>query len=103
VHDGLMAMKRDGLPVDCVTPRGAIYVSAYFGLRGKRTRDGKVLTTDDDMRRYLLESAGFAVVPFDAFGSPPDLGWFRISVGAVSVDEIREGMDRLKGAVQRVR
>lgn len=102
VYDGLTSMKRDGLPVDCVKPRGAIYVSAYFGLRGKRTRDGTLLATDDDVRRYLLERAGFAVVPFDAFGSPADLGWFRISVGAVSVEEIRDGIGRLGEAAERL-
>lgn len=100
VYDGLMAMKREGLPVDCVRPQGAIYVSAYFGLRGKRTASGELLETDDDVRHYLLDRAGFAVVPFDAFGSPPDLGWFRISVGAVSVEEIRAGIERLRAALQ---
>jgi aspartate aminotransferase len=99
LYDGIMAMKADGLPVDATVPMGAIYLSARFALNGKRTVDGQTLRTNDDVRRYLLEAAGFAVVPFQAFGVKDDTGWFRLSVGAVSLGEIERVLPVLKGAV----
>ncbi|MFI5229764.1 MAG: pyridoxal phosphate-dependent aminotransferase, partial [Gemmatimonadales bacterium] len=90
VYAMLTELQRDGLPVECVRPQGAIYVSARFALQGMQTPGGGVLQTDDDVRRYLLNAAGFAVVPFGAFGAPGDRGWFRLSIGVVSVKQIEE-------------
>ena len=39
------------------------------------------LESNDDVRRLLLEEAGFAVVPFQAFGVEGEDGWCRLSVG----------------------
>ncbi|HEY9229740.1 MAG TPA: aminotransferase class I/II-fold pyridoxal phosphate-dependent enzyme, partial [Gemmatimonadaceae bacterium] len=102
VFDGLAAMERDGLPVECVRPQGAIYVSARFALHGMRSPDGTPIETDEDVRKYLLNSAGLAVVPFGAFGSPTEAGWFRLSIGVVSVAQIEEMMPRLKQAIEAV-
>jgi aspartate aminotransferase len=44
----------------------------------------------------LLEEAGVAVVPFQAFGLKEDTGWFRLSVGAVSMEEIATIFPRLR-------
>jgi aspartate aminotransferase len=35
-------------------------------------------------------------VPFQAFGLAEDTGWFRLSVGAVSMDEIEQAFPRLR-------
>ena len=51
------------------------------------------------MRRWLLESAGLAVVPFQAFGAGDEDGWFRCSVGATSVAEVEAVMPRLRAAL----
>jgi aspartate aminotransferase len=99
LYDGIMAMRADGLPVDATVPMGAIYLSARFALNGKRTPDGQVLRTNDEVRRYLLQAAGFAVVPFQAFGVKDDTGWFRLSVGAVSMAEIERVLPLLREAV----
>jgi aspartate aminotransferase len=99
LYDGIMAMRADGLPVDATAPMGAIYLSARFALNGKRTLAGTALRTNDDVRRYLLEAAGFAVVPFQAFGVKDDTGWFRLSVGAVSLGEIERVLPLLREAV----
>ncbi|HEX3867181.1 MAG TPA: aminotransferase class I/II-fold pyridoxal phosphate-dependent enzyme [Gemmatimonadaceae bacterium] len=99
VHEGLGAMARDGLPVDSVRPQGGIYVSAQFALHGLQRSSGDVLRTDDDVRRYLLREAGFAIVPFKAFGSEGDRGWFRISIGIVTVPMIESLLPRLRAAV----
>ena len=99
VYNGLQAMQRAGLPVECIRPQGAIYVSARFALHGMRTPDGGTLETDEDVRRYLLNAAGFAVVPFGAFGSAGDRGWFRLSIGVSSVAQLEELMPRIESAL----
>ena len=99
VHEGLGALRRDGLPVESIRPQGAIYVSARFALHGSRTASGETLETDEDVRRFLLREAGLAVVPFSAFGAHGDHGWFRISIGVASVGDIEALMPRLREAI----
>jgi len=48
---------------------------------------------------HLLNEAGFAVVPFHAFGTDDKNGWFRLSVGAIGVDEIAPAIDRVRAAL----
>ena len=105
LHDGIIALKKEGFPVDAAIPKGAIYLSARFDLAGRSSSDnGKsgVLRSDDDVRSYLLRSAGLAAVPFSAFGQPEGNGWFRLSVGAVSMKEIADLMPRLKAALEQL-
>ncbi len=102
MHDALEGMRDRGLPVDVSRPMGAIYVSARFALVGARTPDGTLLATNEDIRRYLLQAAGFAAVPFQAFGVEAEDGWFRLSAGAVSMAEIAEAMPRVEAAVRAV-
>jgi aspartate aminotransferase len=97
--DGLAAMRDDGLPVDCIRPQGGIYVSGRFALHGLQTPDGTTLTTDEDVRRYLLHAAGLAIIPFNAFGAPRDDGWFRIAIATVTVDEINAILPTLRAAI----
>jgi aspartate aminotransferase len=99
---GLRAMKQDGLPVDCIDPQGAIYVSVQFNLKGRRTPAGDKLDTNEQVRRYLLEAAGLGAVPFQAFGFPGDTGWFRLSIGVVSVADIEELIPRIRSAITAV-
>ena len=54
------------------------------------------------VRKYLLEEAGFAMVPFHAFGTRDDNGWFRLSAGAVGVDEIAPAIDRVEAALAKI-
>jgi aspartate aminotransferase len=102
VYDGLTGLRDDGLPVDCVRPQGAIYVSARFPLHDMRTRDGKTLRTDDEIREFLLYNAGLAAVPFSAFGAAGDRGWFRLSIGAVSVETIDAVIPGLRRALSEL-
>jgi aspartate aminotransferase len=74
-------------------------VSAQFALHGRRTAKGVTLASDDDIRRYLLTEAGVAAVPFNAFGAQGGDGWFRLSIGVVSVAQIRESIERLRRAI----
>jgi len=102
LHDGLAAMRRDGLRVDVIEPMGAIYLSARFALNGAQTSAGAPLGTNEEIRKYLLEAAGLAVVPFQAFGSSEETGWFRLSVGAVSLTEIERVLPRLREALASI-
>jgi aspartate aminotransferase len=44
-----------------------------------------------------------AVVPFQAFGLQQESGWLRLSVGAVSVEDVRALLPRLEAALQALR
>jgi aspartate aminotransferase len=95
LYQGFAAMKADGLPVEAIAPQGAIYLSARFELFGK-TVQGVEIRTNEDLRRLLLQHAGLAIVPFQAFGLQEDSGWFRLSVGAVSLEDITQAFPRLR-------
>src|SRR4029079_10353070 len=87
---GFAAMRADGLPVEVIAPQGAIYLSVRIALPGR---------TNESTRRLLLDRAGFAVVPFQAFGLAEDSGWFRISVGAVSTADIAAALPRVRAVL----
>jgi aspartate aminotransferase len=103
LHEGLMALRGAGLPVDATPPMGAIYLAARLHPFGRRTPAGAHLRTNEDIRRFTLESAGIGIVPFQAFGASEDEGWFRLSVGAVSEDDIRQALPRLETALRSLR
>jgi aspartate aminotransferase len=96
LHEGFSRMARAGLPVRDIPPQGAIYLSVQFDLIGRRG-----FQTNDQIRKYLLEEAGFAAVPFQAFGLSGENGWFRLSVGAVSVRDVEEALPRLEAALRK--
>ncbi len=84
--------------VTCPVPDGAFYVfpnvSASYGAKaGDRTINGSSALAD-----YLLEEVQLAVVPGEAFGEDRCL---RLSF-ALSMDELREGFDRLEKALHRL-
>jgi aspartate aminotransferase len=89
---GFAEMQKDGYPVEVIAPQGAIYLSVRFAIPGQ---------SNDATRKLLLDRAGFAVVPFQAFGLREDSGWFRISVGAVSLAEIDAALPRVRAALPR--
>lgn len=103
LHAGFEAIRREhpGLAdvVESLPPMGAIYLTCRIAPFGKRTPGGVVLSTNEEVRAYLLEAARFAAVPFQAFGVKGDTGWFRLSVGAVSEAEIHEAMPRVGAAL----
>jgi aspartate aminotransferase len=101
MHRGFAGLKKAGYPVDSINPQGAIYFSAQFRLHGKSV-DGKRIETDEDIRLLLLEKAGAAVVPFRAFGVEGNTGWFRLSAGAVSMDEIEALFPRILALLDEV-
>lgn len=103
LHQGLEAMRAEGLPVEALPPMGAIYLTVRIAPFGKYTRDGIALRRNEDVRRYVLESAQIGIVPFQAFGCSADDGWFRLSIGAVSVADIEAALPRLAHALRTLR
>jgi aspartate aminotransferase len=100
LHAGFEELRKAGYPVESIPPQGAIYLSARVGLIGK-TVDGKPLRTNEEIRQFLLEAAGIAVVPFQAFGLREETGWFRLSVGALPPADIAPMFPRLRAALDR--
>ena len=95
LYEGFASMKRDGYPVDAIVPQGAIYLSARFDLFGQ-TLGGETIATNEQIRKHILREAGLAAVPFQAFGLKEESGWFRLSAGAVSLDDIAQMFPRLR-------
>lgn len=71
---------------DCIKPQGAFYL---FPDVSKHLKNGK---TSEDFAADLLEHAGVAVVPGEAFGMA---GHIRISY-AVSEDSLKKGFEKIK-------
>lgn len=98
LHRRLSELAALGWPIRALAPQGAIYLSAEFALRGYRI-DGKTLVTPADVRTFLLQHAGLAMVPFDAFGAQHAADWYRLSVGAVSMAALEAMFGRLTAAL----
>ncbi|MBL8695386.1 MAG: aminotransferase class I/II-fold pyridoxal phosphate-dependent enzyme [Planctomycetes bacterium] len=110
LYRGLDRLRAAGVPIEVIEPQGAIYLTARFNFIGKKApKDARfpntpdTFQTNEQIRRFLLERAGFGVVPFQAFGVKGENGWFRLSVGAVSVADIERVMTRLEAAVSSIR
>ena len=85
--------------VSCFSPGGAFYVfpdiSSYLN---STTPLGKPVQSSTDLCLYLLDEAGLALVPGDAFGEPNGL---RMSYAA-AMDELVEAMNRFKHGLARL-
>jgi len=103
LHAGFEALRARGHAVLSLPPQGAIYLSARIAPFGKKTPAGQTLASGEDVRRYLLDSAQLGLVPFRAFGVEGDEGWFRLSVGAVSLEDIEAALPRLAHALEALR
>ncbi len=99
LHGAFSQLRAEGHPVESVQPEGTLYLSARFDLFGS-TIDGVTIRTNEDLRKVLLHGAGLAVVPFQAFGLSDETGWVRLSVGAVSVASVQQGMQRLRALLE---
>lgn len=80
--------------IKCVKPQGAFYVFPNITEYVKGN-----IKNDVDFASYLLEEAKVAVVPGSAFGAE---GYIRMSY-ATSMDNIKEGLKRIKEALAKLR
>ena len=78
--------------LECLNPDGAFYVfPSCKGLIGKKDNKGKILETDTDFVKSLLENSGVAVVQGSAFGLE---GFFRISY-ATSIKNLEKALEKI--------
>ncbi|MGQ4810066.1 Aspartate aminotransferase [Candidatus Entotheonellaceae bacterium PAL068K] len=84
--------------VTCTMPQGAFYVFPNIADLLGRTYQGQRLETSMDFAAYLLDAAGVAVIPGEAFGDDSSI---RISY-ATSMAKLEEGLMRMAMAVQQL-
>ncbi|MBO9573974.1 MAG: pyridoxal phosphate-dependent aminotransferase, partial [Chitinophagaceae bacterium] len=109
IYDGLMDMKSSGLPVDAIAPEGAIYLTIKFDfvrryILNPSSYGGEklLLFTQEAVTEYLLDEAGLAIVPFYAFGASKSSPWYRLSVGTCKKESIKEMLEKLKAALEKI-
>jgi aspartate aminotransferase len=92
-RDLVVSMLNQAAGIECPKPEGAFYV--YPSIRkliGKKTKDGKVIDSDEAFATALLDAEGVAVVHGAAFGLSP---FFRISY-ATSNSVLEEACRRIQ-------
>jgi aspartate aminotransferase len=99
IYEGIEALRAEGFPVQAIAPQAAIYLTAQFNLLGRRTPQGKVLSSTPEITAYLLHEAKLAIVPFSAFGASADSTWYRISVGTCRMEDIPALLAALRTAL----
>ncbi|MCD0487192.1 aminotransferase class I/II-fold pyridoxal phosphate-dependent enzyme [Pedobacter sp. MC2016-14] len=103
LYTGFIALKEEGFSVDAVQPMGAIYLTIKIDYIGKTTPEGQVLKNSADVNFYLIKEALAALVPFSAFGNDEDMPWFRASVGACTLQDVKDMMPRIKAALSKLK
>jgi aspartate aminotransferase len=103
LYQGFKQLKAEGFNVDSIEPMGAIYLTIKIDYAGKTTPDGTLLKTSADINFYLIKEAKVAFVPFSAFGTDGDMPWFRVSVGASTLEEIQQLTPRIKEALAKLK
>jgi aspartate aminotransferase len=84
--------------IRCLRPSGAFYVfpntRAFYG----KSAHGQVISSSSDLALYLLEEARVALVHGGAFG---DDNYIRLSY-AISMEEIKKGVERIRTALSKL-
>jgi aspartate aminotransferase len=102
LYEGFQQMKSEGFNVNAIEPMGAIYLTIKIDYTGKTTPDGTVLQNSADINFYLIKEAKVAFVPFSAFGTGDEVNWFRASVGAITLQDIKGLLPRVKEALAKL-
>jgi len=84
--------------VSCFRSTGAFYVFPNFSAAYGKSFNGKKITNSTEFAAYLLEEAKVALVPGVAFGAD---NYARLSY-AVSMENIRKGLDRIEEAIKNL-
>ncbi len=82
--------------VSCFKPIGAFYVFPNFSSYYGKSYQGKKISNSTELADYFLEVARVAVVPGVEFGADP---FERLSY-ATSMEDIREGINRIEAALK---
>jgi aspartate aminotransferase len=102
IYEGFIHLKKEGFPLDAVTPQASIYLTIKMDLVGKKCPDGKILEKQNDVTSYVLNEAKLAVVPFYAFGASRNSPWYRLSVGTCRKEEINLMIGKLRGTLNQL-
>jgi aspartate aminotransferase len=84
--------------ISCFKPVGAFYVFPNFSSHYGKAYQGKKIENSTHLADYFLDVAKVAVVPGVEFGADP---FERLSF-ATSLDNIKEGLDRIEEAVKKL-
>ena len=84
--------------VSCYKPVGAFYVFPNFSHYYGKTYQGKKIGNSTDLADYFLDVAKVAVVPGIEFGADP---FERLSY-ATSMEDIKEGLNRIEEALKKL-
>lgn len=88
-----MVARMNAIPgVSCLKPEGAFYVMMDLRELFGKTLHGTKITTAEDFAQVFLRVGLVATVPGTDFGAPGFIRWSY----ACSMENIREGMDRLE-------
>jgi len=84
--------------VSCYKPVGAFYVFPNFSSYHGKSYQGKKIVNSSDLAAFFLEVARVAVVPGIEFGA----GAFQRLSYATSMEDIREGLNRIEEALTKL-
>jgi aspartate aminotransferase len=85
--------------VTCFKSTGAFYVFPNFSAVYGKSFNGKTINNSTEFAAYLLEEAKVALVPGVAFGADK---YARLSY-AISMENIKKGVDRIEAAIKNLR
>lgn len=84
--------------VSCFKPIGSFYVFPNFSSYYGRSYQGKKISNSTELADYLLDVARVAAVPGVEFGADP---FVRLSY-ATSMEDIKEGLNRIEEALKKL-
>ena len=84
--------------VHCFKPIGAFYVFPNFSSYYGKSYQGKKISNSTELADYFLDMARVAVVPGVEFGADP---FERLSY-ATSMEDIKEGLDRIEEGLKKL-
>jgi aspartate aminotransferase len=102
-HKGFIQLKEDGFPVDVIAPQAALYLTVKIDLIGLTTPENVIIDSTEIATKYLLDSAGVAIVPFYAFGAPKESTWYRLSVGTCNISDIEIVINAIRISLSKLK
>ena len=84
-------LKEKNYKIDYQKPEGGIYISIYI-------EDSIHFDNVEDYTKFLIESCGVGLVPFEYFGTNKNRGWFRLSMGGIdlnNIEDINIGLEKI--------
>ena len=85
--------------VSCLNPHGSFYILMNISKLFGKTYNGRKIETADDFADMFLESKLVAVVPGTGFEAPDFVRWSY----ATSMENIKEGLDRLESFLSELK